>query len=52
MRTWKNWAAGALAAAFVAGSLLLAAPAEAQPQSRLYDVTKSKKLRVCQFPLY
>ena len=25
---------------------------EAQPQSRLYEVTKSKKLRVCQFPLY
>ena len=29
------------------------APAEAQQtQSRLYEVTKSKKLRVCQFPLY
>src|SRR6201987_6518614 len=28
-------------------------PAEAQQtQSRLYEVTKSKKLRVCQFPLY
>ena len=23
-----------------------------QTQSRLYEVTKSKKLRVCQFPLY
>jgi ABC-type amino acid transport substrate-binding protein len=35
--------------AFVAAAL----PAEAQQtQSRLYEVTKSKKLRVCQFPLY
>ena len=41
---------GMLAAAgFVAAAL----PAEAQQtQSRLYEVTKSKKLRVCQFPLY
>ena len=37
------------AAAILAGS----GGAEAQQtQSRLYDVTKSKKLRVCQFPLY
>ena len=33
--------------------LMAALPAEAQQtQSRLYEVTKSKKLRVCQFPLY
>ncbi|HTG22570.1 MAG TPA: ABC transporter substrate-binding protein [Reyranella sp.] len=40
----------ALAAAF---GLMASAGAEAQQtQSRLYEVTKSKKLRVCQFPLY
>src|SRR5215218_2755598 len=36
-------------------SLALAAPSGAQAQqqqSRLFEVTKSKKLRVCQFPLY
>ena len=36
-------------------SLALAAPSGAQAQqlqSRLFDVTRSKKLRVCQFPLY
>lgn len=33
--------------------LMLAEPAAAQQaQSRLYEVTKSKKLRVCQYPLY
>jgi ABC-type amino acid transport substrate-binding protein len=44
---------GALALAGMAG-LMAAAPdaAAQQTQSRLYDVTKSKKLRVCQFPLY
>jgi cyclohexadienyl dehydratase len=42
---------GMLAAAGVA--LAMALPAEAQQtQSRLFEVTKSKKLRVCQFPLY
>jgi cyclohexadienyl dehydratase len=35
-----------VAAAFTASD------AEAQPKSRLYEVTKSKKLRVCQYPLY
>src|SRR5678815_4745221 len=36
-----------------AGLLAATLPAEAQQtQSRLYEVTKSKKLRVCQFPLY
>jgi hypothetical protein len=46
---------GALAAAGLIGamSMMAAAPAEAQQtQSRLFEVTKSKKLRVCQFPLY
>jgi ABC-type amino acid transport substrate-binding protein len=44
--------------AAVAGAILLAAgfpatPATAQQtQSRLFEVTKSKRLRVCQFPLY
>ena len=47
---WKA-IVGALA---VAGLMAAAAvPAEAQQtQSRLYEITKSKKLRVCQFPLY
>lgn len=41
---------GVLAAA---GLMAAATPADAQQtQSRLYEVTKSKKLRVCQFPLY
>src|SRR3979490_2539856 len=50
MGATKFLGAMALAAAFgLAGS----AGAEAQQtQSRLYEVTKSKKLRVCQFPLY
>ncbi len=52
MRTWKMRAAALFAAAFAATTMLLAAGAEAQPQSRLYEVTKNKKLRVCQYPLY
>jgi cyclohexadienyl dehydratase len=41
---------GALA---LAATLATSGPAEAQQtQSRLFEVTKSKKLRVCQFPLY
>ncbi len=53
MRTWKAPPFGMLfAAAFAAVAMLLATGAQAQPQSRLYDVTKSKKLRVCQYPLY
>jgi len=44
--------AGQFAAALGAALLLLCSAAEAQPQSRLYEVTKSKKLRVCQYPLY
>jgi ABC-type amino acid transport substrate-binding protein len=43
-------ATGALAL-FLAG--LLSAPGSSQQlQSRLFEVTKSKKLRVCQYPLY
>ena len=52
-RSW-GWKAilGALAVAGLAGGMR-PMPAEAQQtQSRLYEVTKSKKLRVCQFPLY
>jgi cyclohexadienyl dehydratase len=43
---------GAIALAATFG--LMAAPAAdaQQTQSRLYDITKSKKIRVCQFPLY
>ena len=37
----------------LAAALLAPSPAGAQAlQSRLFEVTKSKKLRVCQFPLY
>ncbi len=52
MRTWNSRLAAMLAALAATAALLVAVPAEAQPQSRLYEVTKSKKLRVCQFPLY
>jgi cyclohexadienyl dehydratase len=41
------------ASALAAGTLLFGSAADAQHlQSRLFDVTKSKKLRVCQYPLY
>src|SRR3954462_4557044 len=45
----------AILAAFALGLIAAAVPTAAdaqQTQSRLYEVTKSKKLRVCQFPLY
>ncbi len=42
----------ALALAGMAGLMATPEAAAQQTQSRLYDVTKSKKLRVCQFPLY
>ena len=46
----KHVAIGALALAL---TCLSAAPGSAQQlQSRLFEVTKSKKLRVCQYPLY
>ncbi len=50
-----NWfkAALAIAASIGVAALATADRAEAQQtQSRLFEVTKSKKLRVCQFPLY
>jgi cyclohexadienyl dehydratase len=50
MRKWKIPATALFAVAFVV--VLSTAAAQAQPQSRLYEITKNKKLRVCQFPLY
>src|SRR5215470_16226267 len=35
-----------------AAALLMPIPASAEVASRLNEITKSKKLRVCQFPLY
>ena len=52
MRKWNVSGAALFVAAFGAAALLAGQDAEAQPQSRLYEVTKSKKLRVCQYPLY
>lgn len=51
MRTCKLSAIALLAAMLSAALVLLTSGAEAQ-QSRLYEVTKNKKLRVCQYPLY
>lgn len=52
MHTTIKASLGALAAALLAAALH-AAPASAQAvQSRLIEVTKAKKLRVCQYPLY
>jgi cyclohexadienyl dehydratase len=52
MRAWKASGAALFVAAFGIAALLADQSAEAQPQSRLYEVTKNKKLRVCQYPLY
>jgi len=52
MRAWKASGAALFAAVFGIATLLADQSAEAQPQSRLYEVTKNKKLRVCQYPLY
>ena len=41
----------ALAATLAVGTTLAAPPAQAQ-ESRLYDITRSGVLRVCQYPLY
>src|SRR3954447_19352803 len=46
-----NAVLGASAVALIAAAVPTAADAQ-QQQSRLFEVTKSKKLRVCQFPLY
>ena len=43
---------GALALAGTIGAFSITGAEAQQTQSRLYEVTKSKKLRVCQFPLY
>ena len=43
---------GALALAGTVGAFSITGAEAQQTQSRLYEVTKSKKLRVCQFPLY
>ncbi|MFZ5784631.1 MAG: ABC transporter substrate-binding protein [Pseudomonadota bacterium] len=45
-------ALGALALTAVLGAAVVPSAEAQQTQSRLYDVTKNKKLRVCQFPLY
>ena len=48
-----KWKLNSVALALIARSAWRRHGAEAQQtQSRLYEVTKSKKLRVCQFPLY
>src|SRR5215510_10589663 len=51
MRTWKLQLL-ALVGLAIGLSFGNAAEAQQQLQSRLYEVTKTKKLRVCQFPLY
>ena len=43
---------GALALAGAIGATAIPAAEAQQSQSRLFEVTKTKKLRVCQFPLY
>ena len=53
MRTWKADPSSRAVRSRLRGAAAISpASAEAQPQSRLYEVTKSKKLRVCQYPLY
>jgi cyclohexadienyl dehydratase len=50
-----KWKLQLLAAASLVAGLLIgsgAVEAQQQLQSRLYEVTKNKKLRVCQYPLY
>jgi ABC-type amino acid transport substrate-binding protein len=52
MRSWSLFAA-ALALTFAVAGLAFVGSASAQQlQSRLFEVTKNKKLRVCQYPLY
>src|SRR5687767_10841099 len=52
MRRLKSSAIGFCAVVLAAMASLIATDVQAQPKSRLYEVTKSKKLRVCQYPLY
>ena len=51
MPNLHNAPLGALAVGLIAATLPTPVDAQ-QQQSRLFEVTKSKKLRVCQFPLY
>ena len=51
MPNLHNASLGALAVGLIAATLPTPVDAQ-QQQSRLFEVTKSKKLRVCQFPLY
>jgi cyclohexadienyl dehydratase len=51
MPNLHNAPLGALALSLIAATLPTPVDAQ-QQQSRLFEVTKSKKLRVCQFPLY
>lgn len=51
MPNLHNAPLGALALCLIAATLPTPGDAQ-QQQSRLFEVTKSKKLRVCQFPLY
>jgi cyclohexadienyl dehydratase len=51
MLNLHNAPLGALALSLIAATLPTPVDAQ-QQQSRLFEVTKSKKLRVCQFPLY
>src|ERR1700693_4106501 len=48
----KRRAVTATFAALLAAGVLATPAASQQTQSRLFEVTKNKKLRVCQFPLY
>lgn len=41
-----------VAAAFVAATLIAGTAGAQQTESRLYEITKSGKLKVCQYPLY
>lgn len=51
MPNLRNASLGALAVGLIAATLPTPVDAQ-QQQSRLFEVTKSRKLRVCQFPLY
>src|SRR5262245_43419707 len=52
MRTWRLPAAAMFTLVLGTAALLPGQPAEAQQGSRLYEVTKNTKLRVCQYRLY
>jgi cyclohexadienyl dehydratase len=52
MRCLSSIALAGMAALAIGASALPKAATAQQTQSRLFDVTKSKKLRVCMYPLY